>query len=199
MRNQFLIITCILFFIFMLSSCQNAVVEINEEIQSNMKSVKKLLSIVTPHIEEYWVDKTFHLGEVFMILNEDLNGEIKLTFADESSKDTPNVIEVNIDTVNNIILNIKNLGRDSKVNPGKINFNKWTLDSIDAFNITKKIFKDELNFKFDVVLIDSTNNYQGDKEVWTVKLNDLDNNIIYWSSIDPYTGQVLKYGIRNVD
>jgi hypothetical protein len=191
-------IIILIFCFWIITSCQNAVSVINKDIPSHSVSVKEIVRLVDPHVKRYWERKEYHLGEIFMFLNEKLEGEVSLTYADESSKSSPNVIGVTVNTIENKIVSIKRMGSNSKIDPGRINFHKWKIDSDEAFRITEDIFKTQNGFQYDKVIIESNNIYHHTMEVWNVSIYNFNNKLEYWGTINPYTGEVIESGISKM-
>lgn len=123
----------ILIFCFsIITSCQNAVSVINKDIPNHSVSVKEIERLVGPYVKQYWEDREYHLGAIYMFLNENLEGEVSLTYADESSTSSPNVIEVTVNTIESKIVSIEKMGNNSKLDPGRIDFNQWKIDSYEG-------------------------------------------------------------------
>jgi hypothetical protein len=177
-----------------ITSCQKAVSVIDKDIPSHIVSVKEIERLVAPYVNQYWEGREYHLGAIYMFLNENLEGEVSLTYADESSTTSPNVIAVTVDTIENKIVNIKKMGSNSKLDPGRIDFNQWKIDSDEAFRITESIFKAQNGFRYDEIIIRTNNIYLHDNEVWKIKMYDFNNKIEYRSTISPYSGEVIESG-----
>lgn len=187
--------TILIFCFLVITSCQNAISVIDKDIPSHSVSIKEIEKLVDPYVKKHWEGKEFHLGAINMFLNENLEGEVSLTYADESSKSEPNVIEVEINTVENKIVSLNRMGSNSKLDPGRIEFHNWNIDSDEAFRIIEDIFKSQSGFRYDKVIIASNNIYLYDKEVWKVKMYDFNNKLEYRGTINPYTGEVIESGM----
>lgn len=186
------------FAVLLLSSCKKTET-INLNLDNKIKSAKQLVEVCEPFINKLWEGREYHLGQISMTLNKKLEGKVVLTYADETSPDNPNVIEAEINTTQNKILKIRELGRDSKLDPGRIRFTKWKIDSTNAYNIALSQFKNNKDLKFDEIFIRSNNMYKMKYEVWVVELYNSMDKKKYWSEIDAYTGKVYRTGVEKLN
>jgi len=197
MKMKTFVILMSIFLISQLSGCfLQAQTKINADIKSNVKSAKQIIEACSPYVNKYLGENKYHLGEIQMALDENHKGKVELYYAEKSSTGNPKVVEIDVDTTKNKILLLDRLGNDSKLDPGEINFSKWKLDSINAYEKTLNLFSSDPKFKFNKVKIYTSNAYEDNLEVWEVLLHDSVNRNSYWSIIDPYTGKVYGHGIR---
>lgn len=165
---------------------------IDADIAADVDTAKEILPLVEPHVKEYWGTGAFHLGSVIMKLDEEQRGEVKLKFADESSAETPNVIEVIVNTAEHKIVGIEELGSGSDVNPGKIELAQWKVDSVEAVELAKKELEYPAEFKPDQLMILSDNKGEFHKgDVWMITMLDKKQNLAHDVVVDAMTGEVV--------
>ncbi|HHV99498.1 MAG TPA: hypothetical protein GXX36_07975 [Clostridiaceae bacterium] len=189
-KRLFIVIICMMAF----CSCSNKNIT-SKPLNKNQISAKQIVEGVEPFINEVFADKKYHIGKIFMKLNKMHKGDVILTYAEDVEKGEPNVYEAKIDTKKGQIDYIKKLGRNSKINPGKIGFSDWKVDSTDALKITTSLFEDLEDFQYDSITIQSNNMYKEKHEIWIVELYSSTQKKKYWSEIDPVTGAVYDSGV----
>jgi hypothetical protein len=194
-KNKIILFICgVLFF---LTACNSATKDINIDLQNDEISAKQLNELANQYIKKYQKNTTYHayhVGSIFMLLNEKGKGSVNITYANDS--DPPNVVEVSFDTKSRKILKYEELGRNDKLDPGKINLDKWNVDSTMAIEITEKLFISEANYRVDKMVVESNNNSLKRPELWEIQLVNFKDNLTYWGTIDPYSGEVLNHGIK---
>ena len=83
-----LLVICV-FCILLFSSCKYAFIqsyyEVNEELPDNMTSGKSLVEYARNIVEEN-SGKEFNVGEVYMILDSELKGEVQVTLVEKKEK-----------------------------------------------------------------------------------------------------------------
>jgi len=72
----------------------------------------------------YYEKTPYHLGEIYMYLDPDLKGEVRLTYA-ESTENNAEVVKVVLDTKKNEIVSAGAVGTDSKLDPGTLDYSGW--------------------------------------------------------------------------
>lgn len=165
---------------------------IDADIPADVDAVKEIVPLVEPHVKEYLGTEEFHLGSVIMKLDGEQQGEVKLKYADESSADAPNVIEVTVNTAEHKIIGIEELGAESDVNPGEIKVAEWKVDSTEAVELAKKELEYPAEFKPDQLTILSDNSGEFHKgDVWMITLVDKKQNLVHDVVIDVMTGDVV--------
>ncbi|MEX1029269.1 MAG: PepSY domain-containing protein [Paenibacillaceae bacterium] len=166
--------------------------DINKNLESDITTAKEIVNTTIPYVNDYWGNREYHVGKVSMILDKKGEGRVTISYVDK--KDPPNVVNVYIDSKQKKILNLRSLNREDKADPGEINIYEWTVDSDLAIDITKELFKSETNFEIDKILAQTNNNFIKSPEVWEIKLINTKDKMTYWSTIDPYSGEVIGSG-----
>lgn len=162
----------------------------NEDINipENVTTAKQLVQFSKPYVERYGKDSKYHIGEVDMILDNNMRGDIFLYYKKdkEDKKGVNNLIKVSIDTNK---MKIWKVERDDFKIEKDINFDKWLIDSNQAVAIAKKELEKRIG-SFEIKVV-SLNGFRGTYEVWFVGIG-VDNSKIYYFHIDPYSGEILK-------
>ncbi|NDI37232.1 hypothetical protein [Chengkuizengella sediminis] len=191
-----LALICIIF----LGSCQKSIQTLDIDLSDNMKTAKQLIEEIEPYVEEYWGTQDYHIGQISMLLDNNHRGEVRITYADDSSSVAPNLVEVLIDTEEQKIIQLQKLPSDSKLYPGEISFDKWIIDSYEAVEMTKELFENEsMKINYDVAFIGTISNYKGSsisREIWSVNLTSLEEDKTYRSKIDPKTGGIIDFEVE---
>lgn len=195
MKFKLLVLTVVV--IILLCSCKKAVKELNQEISSELVTAKEITEITDKVVKDEWGDKDFYLSEITMYLDENHRGSLSLIYADglETKTTVPNMLKIEVNTKEHKIVRLKRLTKDSKLYPGVISFDDWTIDSIDAYNLAVDLFK-EID-SYDSVIISSTPSFEGDSEAWSVIL--WKDKTRYSCFINSYTGEVISYNTKVVE
>lgn len=188
------------FCILLFSSCEYAFIqsyyEVNEDLPDNLTSGKSLAEYAVNTVEED-SGKEFNVGEVYMILDPELKGEVKVTLVEKKQR-KPLLVYVDFDTKSNKLLSFNYNGWHSKLDPGIINFQDWKIDHTEAIEISERFFSEADGFRYDRVLIYSCNSHPFKDEYWedwSVSLYDDKGKKKYYTRIDPYTGEILRHSI----
>jgi hypothetical protein len=154
-------------------------------------SAKTLIDVADEAVNEYWEGKEYHVGEVYMKVNQHHEGKVMISYAEKSLNSSPHVIEVIFDTESDKLVEIVYLGNDSKVDPGKVLIKEWKIDSDKAMEVAMGKYGDEVeNFDSIILLTNNVRNY------WVVRL--FKNNIRYFVEVDPYSGEVISHGKQKI-
>lgn len=166
-----------------------------EEINSNLilkeNTLNEIVNQVSPYVTKYYGNSNYHLGKIAFSGDDQLKGELRLTFARTTSKKLEPV-EVLVNTFTNKIINLESIGNEENLDPGEIFYKKWKVDYNDAYVIAKKSFVKDFNLNYDKVLIVSDN---FDEELLKVTLYDSVSKKAYWYKIDPYSGKEINFGV----
>jgi hypothetical protein len=173
-----------------LTSCVYKDKNYNQDIPDNSSS-EKLIDIADQVVSDYWKGKNYYVGEVIMEVNRQHEGKVRIRYADESKDYNRHVIEVIFDTLNNKLEKIKYLGSDSKVDPGILLIDEWSVNSNEALEIALGIYGDKED-NFDSIYL-KTNNL---RNYWVVLL--FKNNIRYFVEVDPYSGEIISHGKQKI-
>lgn len=184
-------ILLILMLCFILSAC-GAQSTIDQPIPLDVVTAKEIEKLATPYVQSYWKNRKFHLGSINMILDGDQHGDVRLTYADESSEIAPHVVQVIVNTASHKIIDLLPLGADSKIDPGRIDFASWKIDSQDALLLAKESFGYPSDFKPDSLLIYSNNNFPPEDHSWLVTFQDQKKDEVHSCFINVFTGEVTS-------
>jgi hypothetical protein len=171
---------------------------INAYIDANKLSAIELIGVAKPYVENYWGQRKYYIGKVSMDLNSNHEGLIEIWYKDDykDKNGAPNIITVEIDTQKKKILRIIKQERNTKLDPGIINIEDWSIDSNDAVDIARNAFRDVRDFDFTLVYLSGNNFAKGGRETWDVSLINEKNNNAYYLEIDAYSGEVYKKEIK---
>ncbi len=175
--------------LFLLSSCTRTEIVINEDIPENTMTAKELVTVADSYIKKHYKKEKYYIGKIIMKLDQSFKGKIVLTYSTLTK--SPHIIEVSLDTTIKKILTTRYVGKDSKIDPGFININKWKIDIDEAINLGLKFFEIYPDFKYDSVLVKTSNYFRGDMEVWDIEFHNIEKNMKYECSINPYDGNIL--------
>ena len=164
----------------------------------NKLSAKDLVKISNSYVDKYWGNRSYHIGKINMTLDKNLEGKVEIWYKDEKKdgNGVPNIITVEIDTKENKILHIINQERNSKIVPGDINIDKWSIDSIDAIDMAMKLFMQDNNFSFTTAWVSLTNLNKNSKEVWNISFYDEKTKKAVYFGVDAYTGEILRNEVK---
>ena len=168
--------------------------EVNKELPDNLTSGKSLVEYAVNTVEED-SGKEFNVGEVYMILDQELKGKVEVTLVEKKQR-KPLLVDVDFDTKSNKLLSFQYNNWHSKLDPGIINFQDWEIDYAEAVEISEKFFSQTDGFRYDRVLIKTCNSHpfkDEDWEDWSVDFFDDQNKKKYYTRIDPYTGEILRH------
>lgn len=173
---------------------------INKDIPENSSlNIKEIEKISKDCINEIWKNNTYHIGDIKISLDEDLEGSIELWYADENrnKEGVPNIITVNVDTKANKIVSIIKQERNSKIEPQLIELDQWNVDIKEAIQKAKEAFLSEGDIHFQNIYI--SNRYLGEEKrpVWSITCFDTIEQKGYSIDIDVYTGEQLNPKIHN--
>lgn len=168
--------------------------KINANIPKNIASDKELISLIKPYIDEYFQTSDYYIGKIGMTLDENRKGQIEVWYKDKKKDKNgiPNIITVEVDTNINKIVRIVKQERNSKIEPGEINIDKWPIDSNKAIEIAMQGIKEDKNFKYTSAHLSGTNLYLGSKETWDVTLYNEDSKKAVYAKIDAYSGNIYS-------
>lgn len=183
-----LLTLCSFFFIYTLPSI-NCSKKINVNITQNAKSAHDLVAYAKPYVDKFLENK-YHIGEIDMKINKDHEGDVRITIIEDKPIDNPKVIQVQMNTEKHVLTQIECLGNNDKNNPGKILFENWHIDSVEAVERAKLVLKDKTGINYDSVYLRAYHNYKLDKEYWRAEF------INYWIEIDPFSGEILDQGSK---
>ncbi|TXK85130.1 hypothetical protein [Paenibacillus sp. N3.4] len=80
------------------------------------------------------------------------------------------------------------MGSEDRVNPGKIDFNDWQIDSKEAIEKARSVLsKSEHDSK---VYLRAYHNYNTKKEYWRADFK------LHWVEIDPFSGGIIAQGTQ---
>ncbi|ODM24562.1 hypothetical protein EFD62_09185 [Acetivibrio mesophilus] len=133
-----------------------------------------------------------------MTLDENLEGKVEIWYKDDNKdkNGVPNIITVEIDTKKNKILRIINQERNSKIVPGDINIDKWSVDSINVIDIARKNFTQDNDFNFTTAWLSATSIDKNEKEIWNVSFYNENTKRAYYLEIDAYTGEIYRSEVK---
>lgn len=191
-------IIIVIFCVLILSSCKYEYIfkpynEINEDIPDNLTSSASMAEYAR-NIVEKDCDKEFNVGSVYMILDSELKGEVRVTLVEKKQK-KPLLVYVDFDTKNNKLLSFKYVSWHSKLDPGLINLQNWKIDYAEAIEISKAFYSETDGFRYDDILIETINSFPATDEDWSVAFRDFQSKRNYNTHIDPYTEEILYHGI----
>lgn len=171
---------------------------INANISSNTLSAQDLICEAKPYVNSYWRNKKYFVGEIFMKLDSNLEGEVIIWYKDDikDRNGVPNIITLDIDTKKKKIISITKQERNTKIEPGKINIENWAVDSDEAVEIAKQAFKDTEDFDFTKVFLNANNLYGDAIETWDLSFYNEKNNKAYVLKIDAYSGEIYKKKVK---
>ena len=170
--------------------------EVNKELPDDLTSGKSLVECARKIVEED-SGKEFDVGEVYMILDSELKGEVQVTLVEKKEK-KPLLVDVDFDTKSNKLLSFNYVSWHSKLDPGLINFQDWEIDYTEAIEISKEFFSQAAGLRFDRILMYTVNSHPSkdkDWEAWMVDFFDDQNKKKYYARIEPYTGEILRHSI----
>ncbi|ABN51248.1 MAG TPA: hypothetical protein DEF39_05060 [Hungateiclostridium thermocellum] len=123
-----------------------------------------------------------------MTLDEKLEGKVEIWYKDDKKdkNGVPNIITVEIDTEKNKILRIINQERNSKIVPGNINIDKWSVDSIDVIDMARKVFAQNDAFSFTTAWLSGTSTDKNGKEIWNATFYNENTKKAYYLQVDVY-------------
>jgi hypothetical protein len=178
---------------FLLTGCANPK-QINETIPADVNTAREVVQVVAPYVQDYWDGEGYHLGSIEMVdQNAEQQGEVRLTYADESDPDAPEVIEVVADTAQHKIVQIQKLGASSKIDPGKIAFDQWKLDSSEALEVAKTAVGYSADFKPNSLSITTINTYDHpEDDIWWIIFQDWKQDLVHDVRINALTGKVTS-------
>lgn len=172
---------------------------INADISAlNKLSAKELIKLSNSYVDEYWGKRTYYVGKINMTLDENLEGKVEIWYKDDNKdkNGVPNIITVEIDTKKNKILRIINQERNSKIVPGDINIDKWSVDSINVIDIARKNFTQDNDFNFTTAWLSATSIDKNEKEIWNVSFYNENTKRAYYLEIDAYTGEIYRSEVK---
>lgn len=172
--------------------------EVNKELPNNLMSGKSLVEYAVNTVEED-SGKEFNVGEIYMILDSELKGEVKVTLVEKKEK-KPLLVYVDFDTKSNKLLSFHYNNWHSKLDPGIINFQDWEIDYAEAIELSEKFFSQTDGFRYDRIImhtVDSHPSEDEDWEDWMVDFFDDQNKKKYYTRIDPCTGEILRHSISD--
>ena len=136
------------------------------------------------------------IGAVEMKITNNHEGEIIVTFV-ENKKRNSKVIYAHLNTMERVFYGFEDYGKESKLYPGIIHFQDWSIDSTDAVRIVEEFFSTTADFRYDEIWLYTYNNYWGSPEDidegWNVFLIDKQNNIRYSAKISCITNEVSMH------
>ena len=170
----------------------------DKPIESHLVTAKQIGGYLLEEIER--VDKLakyeLTVGAIDMKIDREHLGEVTVTFV-EKNNDNSKVIFAYLDTWEGVFYKFEDYGRESKLYPGVIHLEDWMVDSTDAVRISEDFYNDNKKFRYDSIWLKTFSNYFGSVETWEVYLRDVENNVRYETSIDPYSGEVRSHSIRD--
>ena len=193
------LIICILC-VFSLSSCKykyifKGYIEVNKELPETLNSSKSIAEYALDIVEND-CGIEFEIGSVYMILDSEQKGEVKVTLVEKGEK-KPMLVYVEFDTKSNKLLRFNYVSWDSKLHPGIINLQNWKVDYAETIEITKEFYSKTGGFRYDEAIIRTCNSYPDQEywEDWLLTFYDMRNGKKYHIRIDPYTGEITSHGI----
>lgn len=200
MKKKFIVISILILVLIvgMLYYFNSGGEDINKNIPGHKTTAKQLVEISKPFVEKYWGNRSYHVGAINMELDKSEQGNVEIWYKDEKKNNdgVPNIITVEIDTKNKKVLRIINQDRDSKIEPGNINIEKWAIDSREAIKMANEAFKGNSDFDYTIAYLSGTNSYLGGKETWDVSLFNKINKKAYYLKIDAYTGDIYRKEVK---
>lgn len=175
-------------------------VSINEDIPDKKISAKDLVELAKPYVDKYFQEKDYYIGEINMDLDKNLEGVVQIWYKEkqQNHKKVPNIVTIEIDTKNKRILSIIDQVDDSKIEPGIINIEEWSIDSSDAIELAKKIYKNYNDFDFTTVYLSGTQILENGPEKWKIGFFNQDTLKAFTIDIDPYTGKVYDFEYMDI-
>lgn len=167
--------------------------KINVAIPENIVNAKEIVKFVKPYVDDYFKTSDYYAGKIFMTLNKDRRGKVEIWYKDKKKdrNGVPNIITVEVNTNIRKIVRIIKQERNSKIEPGEINIDNWTIDSSDAIDIAlKRINKDITDYT--VIYLSGTDLFLDGNETWDVNLFNENTKKSAYVKIDAYTGEVYK-------
>lgn len=173
-------------------------VVINADIYADKLTAKELVNLAKPHVDKYWGQRKYYIGKISMNLDKNLEGTVEIWYKDdqEDRNGVPNIITVEIDTKEKKILRIVKQERNTKIEPGNINIENWSVDSNDTIDIARSTFADVKDFDFTLAYLSGNNLSKGGRETWDLSLFNENSKSAYYLEIDAYSGEVRKKEIK---
>lgn len=192
--NINLILLLIIFVIGSRCYFRNGQVRINADIPSDKITAKGLVEIAKPYVDRYWGKRNYYVGEIKMELNSSSEGKVEIWYKDERKNKAgiPNIITVEFDTKARKILRIVSQERNSKIVPGIVNIEKWSIDSCDAIEVAKNLVKEQNDFDYKFAYVSASEIFHDSKEKWSITLFSEESKEVYYLEIDAYTGYIYK-------
>ncbi|MHB8066134.1 MAG: PepSY domain-containing protein [Ruminiclostridium sp.] len=192
------IVVSILLVIGIIYYFQSGGKSLNESIPNDKLSAKELVEISKIYVDKYWGKRKYYIGKISMELDKNQQGRVEIWYKDDNkNKDgVPNIITVEIDTKSKKILKIIKQERNSKIVPGNINIEKWAIDSNNAINIAKDVFKKSNDFNYSFAYVSGTNEYKNGKEAWNISFYNESKKSSYYIKIDAYTGEIYSSEVK---
>ena len=171
---------------------------LNKPIEYEIVSAKQIESYLSDEIAQYRKVRkyNFSVGSIDMKIDKEHRGEALVIFV-EKDHEKPILLFARLDTREMVFYKIEDYARESKLNPGIINFRDWIIDSTDALRLTEEFFSTDPDFQYNRIWLNTYSNSfiwrQGDVEEWHVYLTDDENDIRYSTHINPYSGEITSH------
>lgn len=169
--------------------------KVDVSIPENVVNAKELVKLAKPYVDEYFKTSDYYVGKVSMALDKNQRGQVEIWYKDKKKdkNGVPNIITVKVDTTTKKIIRIVKQERNSKIEPGIINIDNWSIDSSKAIDIALECIKKDINFDFTSAYLSGSDIYLDGKEIWDVTLFNENSKKSVYVKIDVYTGDVYKY------
>ncbi|WP_028543249.1 hypothetical protein [Paenibacillus taiwanensis] len=185
-----IVIICSGSLFFLLKEPQH--IQLNIPLPNGLNTVKGIQKLVETEVNKYFGLDQYHLSEVVITQKKENKGNLFYYYI-EKNNENPKVLEAVVDTDSSELISIDSIGRNNTRMPYEIHLAKWKIDSKEAYNIARTRLTSKSQDVYNGISI-MTNNFNN-KEEWIVQLYNEEK--MYWCDIDPYTGIVLKDGIRD--
>ncbi|MFC3800870.1 hypothetical protein [Cohnella sp. GCM10012308] len=184
--------------VILLVSCQKRGAVYDESLPDDMNPYSgiALSEFSASYVEKYWNNRKFHLGKIRMELDDDLKGMVYAEFAD-SMNGAPSVVEIAIDTIGMKVVQLSELGKGSKIDPGMIHIENWKVDSQEAILLAKEEITKKYHIsRIDSIHVDTNNASISKRDSWSIVVSS--NAGRYFAYIDVLSkditvGKVTEY------
>lgn len=168
--------------------------KIDASIPEDVVSAKELIKLAKPYIDNYLKTSDYYVGKVSMALDKNQRGQVEIWYKDKErdKNGVPNIITVKIDTSTKKIIRIVKQERNTKIEPGIIHIDNWSIDSPKAIDIALECIIKDVDFDYTSVYLYGSDIYLDGKEIWDVELYNKNNKKSAYVKIDAYTGEVYK-------
>lgn len=163
--------------------------DINENISNELITVNDFNATISPYVSKYFGHTHYYLGDIWVLANKELKGEIRLTFV--STARGAEIVEVLLDTKAKKIMTLTSLGNDDVLRKNEMFTDEWQIDYAEAATISSKLLNKDADYN--QVLIEAVNR---EVKFWKVRFQNTATGQTYWFDISSKDGTVLDSGSR---